>query len=150
MLHIKLHARLYLVVHDISSRKSIFSLENVKILTTSKYFSNFYWTQECFWIYILTQSFDLVGEFPTTSRKRRGGTCWWNCIQSNPDNLEEEKAHNDELTWHLLLSKTVGELSIILRDTTRTLLKPLSFISDINWIMIFSLVLALLPQTLIK
>lgn len=74
----------------------------------------------------MTQSFDLVEEFPTTSSKPVGGSCWYKCVQSKPDSIEEERAHNDELTW---LSKIVGEISTILRDSTQILLQPLRVLS---------------------
>lgn len=44
-------------------------------------------------------SFDFAGEFPATSSKHVEGTCWCRAVHSEHDNLVEERAQNDELTW---------------------------------------------------
>lgn len=96
-------------------------------------------------------SFDFAGEFPTTSSKHVEGTHWYRGVQSEHDNLGEERAQNDELTWPYSQQQDFSRAQHTIEGRNPNFNKvPESFVSEIHGIMIFLLLLASLPQTLIK
>lgn len=85
-------------------------------------------------------SFDFAGEFPATSDKTVEGTCQYRGVQPERDNLGEERAQNDELTWSCSQQQNSSRAQHIVEGCNTNFNKaPAHFLSEIHMIIIFSL-----------